>query len=218
MLSSCYVVTFPEKTLKTLYVHWMPFRKDTRTQKQCCSCLSFVLACSLCTRCEKETVVAAAYCGVMCQYLQGSNPWDLAFSLTRICVPRGWFFCLRCLLFLFIVFVSDRCIHFPTANAQIQVFMPWLWLGRHGRRTARSIWWIDVQSASGHRWELFYLHKRFFDGKTHRFASNEIFWLMSLKQLIVRVLVCTIVVKTSIIHPEGLGMFQLRCSAWKTSY
>lgn len=50
-------------------------------------------------------------------------------------------------------------------------------------------------------------------GKTHRFASNEILWLISLKQLVVRALVCTIVVKTSIVHPEGPGIFQLRCSA-----
>ena len=41
----------------------------------------------------------------------------------------------------------------------------------------------------------------------------RIFWFISLKQLLVRALVCTIVVKTSIVHPKGPGIFQLRCSA-----
>ena len=41
----------------------------------------------------------------------------------------------------------------------------------------------------------------------------RVFWFISLKQLLFRALVCTIVVKTSIVHPKGPGIFQLRCRA-----
>ena len=138
------------KKQKTLFFHWMPFQKNTRTGKQ-------AVAVPLHAACAQDATNKGGRCRLLCLEPLGSCLFFDALSAKRLGFSE-----------VFLVLVSDRCIHLQ----QMRKFN-WLWLGQHGRRAARSIWRIDVQSASGHRWRLFYMHKRLFDGEAHRSVSHE---------------------------------------------